>query len=213
VDNPTQAIYDALAPTYDRRWRTYLDLSLQKVVHALSLRGDEHILDVACGTGELVRRLLERWPDLQITAADLSPGMLRQAHAKVGSPNVAWIQADAAALPLAPGGFDVAVCANSFHYFRRPQAVLQEIRRLLLPGGRFILVDWCDDFLLCKLCSFWLRWTDPAFFRTYTADECRTLLTAAGFEVIKVATFRAGWLWGMMLLICTVRREPSAAPT
>jgi ubiquinone/menaquinone biosynthesis C-methylase UbiE len=48
--------YDSLAQVYDRRWRSYIDVSLGKVVSAQFLEGNERILDVACGTGEL-----ERW--------------------------------------------------------------------------------------------------------------------------------------------------------
>ena len=50
--------YDSLAPSYDQRWRSYIDVSLAKVLSAVSLEGDERILDVACGTGELERRMV-----------------------------------------------------------------------------------------------------------------------------------------------------------
>jgi ubiquinone/menaquinone biosynthesis C-methylase UbiE len=122
--------------------------------------------------------------------------MLKQAVGK--SLRASWLQADAGRLPLADRSFDAVLCANSFHYFRNPARSLREMGRVLRPGGRLALVDWCDDYLTCKLCSHWLRWTDPAFYRTYGAGECQALLRGAGFEVFRDDRFRVGWLWGLM---------------
>jgi ubiquinone/menaquinone biosynthesis C-methylase UbiE len=128
--------------------------------------------------------------------------MLQQAaHKEVGRP-VGWVQAAACRLPLADTCFDWVVCANSFHYFRHPLPALREMARVLRPDGSFVLVDWCDDYLTCKLCGWWLRWTDPAFFRAYTLRQCRSLLAQAGFEVVSAERFRVGWLWGLMRFTC-----------
>jgi ubiquinone/menaquinone biosynthesis C-methylase UbiE len=172
---------------------------------ALRLRGDERVLDVACGTGELERRLLSDYPRLRIAALDVTPAMLRQANQKLPAADVGWVQAEASRIPLADAMFDVAVCANSFHYFPRPQGSMREMRRCLVPGGLLVLVDWCDDYLMCKLCSLWLRWTDPAFYCMYTLQDCRALMTRAGFDVVHAERFKVSWLWGMMLL-CGVAR-------
>jgi ubiquinone/menaquinone biosynthesis C-methylase UbiE len=193
--------YDRLAPEYDRRWNTYIDSTLTGVLEALTLAGGERILDVACGTGELERRLLDRWPRLRVIGADLSLEMLRRAEVKPVAGDVSWLQAEAGALPFADGAFDWALCANSFHYFRNPLESLRELLRVLRPGGRLLIVDWCDDFLACRICSLWLRWTDPAFYRMYTLQECRSLLTDAGALVESSKRFRCGWIWGLQRLI------------
>lgn len=88
--------YDRLAGDYDRRWRPYIDATLQAVVSSLEFDGPAAILDVPCGTGELERRLLTKWPALRITGADLSPGMLEQARAKDAGNRVTWIESDVA---------------------------------------------------------------------------------------------------------------------
>ena len=168
--NPVASIYDRLAPIYDRRWRSYGDATLRAVLDALDCRGDERILDVACGTGELEGRLLARWPALRIVAADLSSGMLNQAVEKDNERHVFWIHADVANLPLADNSFDFVFCSSSFHYFRSPTRSLREMYRVLRPGGALVCMDWCDDYLTCKACSWWLRWTDSAFYRTYASS-------------------------------------------
>jgi ubiquinone/menaquinone biosynthesis C-methylase UbiE len=205
MHSETEAVrreYDRLAPIYDRRWRSYVDVTLEAVVRSVSLQGHERILDIACGTGELERRLLARWPSLQIVGTDISLGMLRQASTKKEDSKASWVLAEAAHLPFANGSFDYTICANSFHYFRKPFMALQEARRVLRPQGRLILIDWCDDYLSCKLCSAWLRLTDPAFCQTYTLRACYALLEQAGFEVLQAGHFRVRWIWGMMRCVC-----------
>lgn len=194
--------YDRLAPRYDRRWRSYLAGTLDAVMGSLDLRGDERLLDVACGTGELERRLLARWPGLHVVGIDLSRGMLDYAAKKAFGTQVAWLCAKSSQLPIADGEFDVAICANSFHYFRAPEQALREMRRILRPNGMLVLVDWCDDYLSCRLCSLWLRMTDPAFGRMYGIESLRCLLAAADLPIERADHFRVGWIWGMMRFIC-----------
>jgi ubiquinone/menaquinone biosynthesis C-methylase UbiE len=207
---PVRREYDRLAADYDHRWRPYIDATLRTIIEALRLDGREKVLDVPCGTGELEQRLLAAWPDLEITGVDLSRAMLQRAIEKDAGSKVTWIAADVSRLPLPDDEFDVVVCANSFHYFRAAERSLQEIRRVLRPGGTFILVDWCDDYLTCKLCSLWLRWTDPAFHRTYSLRSCRSLLEDAGFQIEHAERFHINWLWGLMRLVC--RRATSSSP-
>lgn len=196
-----QQTYDSLALDYDQRWWRYVDATLNATLDGLSFRGDETLLDLPAGTGELVGRLLEKWPDLQITGVDLSPAMLNQARAKSFAARATWVQADVSCLPFDDAHFDHALCVNSFHYFPSPLESLKELRRVLRPDGDLILVDWCDDYLTCKLCSLWLRWTDPAFHMTYSLSQCRSLLQEAGFDVLSSRTFRTLRIWGLMRLV------------
>jgi len=198
--------YNQLAASYDRRWRAYVDETVRVVIESVALRGDERILDIACGTGELERLLLARWPGLQIVGTDICEGMLREAARKAECKTVSWLRAGASDLPQPNGSFDCVLCANSFHYFRSPVETLAEVRRVLRPNGQFVLVDWCDNYLICKLCSLWLRLTDRTFFRLYTLPDCRRQLEQSGLEVVGADRFRVGWIWGLMRVVC--RRTP-----
>lgn len=205
--DPVRNEYDRLAESYDRRWRPYLDASLRAVLDVLTPDSKHLVLDVACGTGELERLLQTRCSLLRLFGTDISEGMLRQAARKPLSNVSHWCQSEASRLPFADQQFDNVVCANSFHYFRSPASSLREMRRVLRAGGHLILIDWCDDYWLCKLCSSWLRWTDPAFYRTYSLQSCRSLLQDADLHVCAAERFRISWLWGLMRFVC----QPTAA--
>lgn len=196
--NHVQREYDRLAPTYDDRWSSYIDVTLSRTLDSLQFDGNEHVLDVPVGTGELAVRLLKTWPRLRIDGVDLSPQMLQQAAAKRSLSTVELHEACVTELPFLDNEFDCVFCVNSFHYFREPRSALAEIRRVLRDGGRLVLADWCDDYLACKLCSFWLRIVDPAFHRTYTQRSCETLLAESDFQILDVRRFRVDWVWGMM---------------
>jgi ubiquinone/menaquinone biosynthesis C-methylase UbiE len=197
--DPVRRTYDRLASEYDVRWRRYTKATVDAALRHVTFTGHEHVLDIGCGTGAMTTRLLERWPGVSVTGVDISLLMLAQARAKARSH---WVQANAGRLPFRAGSFDAVTCANSFHFFHSPRATLAEIHRVLRPTGQLVLVDWCDDYLTCKLCGLWLRWTDRAFHRAYTAHSCRKLLDESGFVVLNQARFRVDWLWGLMQFVC-----------
>lgn len=200
--NQVRTEYDHLAEHYDRRWQSYLEATLSPVLESVDFQGDEAVLDVPCGTGEIERRLIAKWPDLSITGVDLSTGMLAQAKAKDQANRVRWVEADVAKLPMPESSFDCVICANSFHYFQSPSDALAAMHRVLRPGGKLLLVDWCDDYWTCKVCSRWLSWREKAFHRIYPLKDCAALAEQAGFRIDQRQRFRVGWVWGLMFLDC-----------
>jgi ubiquinone/menaquinone biosynthesis C-methylase UbiE len=189
--------YDTTAPEYDSRWDYYICATLRKTADRLPARSFTRVLDVACGTGRLLGELSGRWPDTEFVGVDLSREMLREAQAQTGD-NVGLIHGLAGELPLPPDTVDLVVCCNSFHFFPEPAAFLREARRVLEPGGHLVVTDWCDDFLACRLCDWYLRWTDEAHTRLFGADQFRDFIREAGFDSIEVDRYKIDWLWGLM---------------
>jgi ubiquinone/menaquinone biosynthesis C-methylase UbiE len=194
--------YDQEADDYDRRWRHYTAATLDALASLMKLHPGERLLDVPCGTGALEEWLCREHPEIEVVGVDASAAMLARAKSKHARRGYEWIQAEVHNLPFVDSTFDRVVCANSFHCFDRPGVVVREFHRVLKPDGRLAMLDWCDDFLLCRLCSTWFSWTDPAFRRTYGSKECRQLLEEGGFTVERLETFRHRFVWGLMACEC-----------
>jgi SAM-dependent methyltransferase len=102
------------------------------------------VLDLACGTGSISRRILARLPGARTVAVDVDPALLAIAGASVGADDrVTVVRADlahpgwAAAVPVPDGGFDAVVTATALHWLPEPvlRRLYGDLRRLLRPGG------------------------------------------------------------------------------
>lgn len=100
------------------------------------------ILETAAGTGRVTRRLAEAAPEAAIVATDLNEPMLARAAGMVQAPNVKWRVADAQALPFDSHAFDAVVCQFGMMFFPDKAAGHAEARRVLRPGGRYVLSVW-----------------------------------------------------------------------
>jgi ubiquinone/menaquinone biosynthesis C-methylase UbiE len=199
--------YDRWAQVYDLLWRRYTEKTLPVLQRAAAVRSGERVLDLACGTGTLAARLDGSVPDLRLVGVDLSPAMVERARQKLGTrPGLRFERADAHDLPFDGASFDAVLCANTFHYFSAPATVLAEARRVLRPGGRLVLLDWCRDFWTCRVMDAVLRRVDPAHHDCYTLDELRGLLRTAGFDARCAFRYRFDLIWGMMVAEARPRR-------
>src|SRR5687767_5168417 len=101
------------------------------LVQRLPVRPPGDVLEIACGTGLVTKRLRERLdPSLQVTATDLSKVMLDYARAKLdGRKGIEWREADALKLPFEDHRFGAVVCGFGIMFMPDRQAALQEARR------------------------------------------------------------------------------------
>jgi ubiquinone/menaquinone biosynthesis C-methylase UbiE len=103
------------------------------------------VLETACGTGIVTRRLAERIRDHgSLVATDLNEAMI--AHGRTTLPAEAalleWRQADATKLPFPDGSFDAVVCQFGLMFFPDKAAGVREAFRVLKPGGRYLFNVW-----------------------------------------------------------------------
>lgn len=133
--------WDKQAGRYDRQigwWERHLFGEDNRAWAAGHARGD--VLEVAIGTG---LNLPLYGPDLKVTGLDLSPAMLdvaRDRAAELGS-DVELREGDAHHLPFPDASFDSVVCTFSLCNIPDQRQAVSEMRRVLRPGGRLILVD------------------------------------------------------------------------
>jgi len=102
------------------------------------------VLEIACGTGIVTRRLRERLdPPVRLVATDLSRAMLDYARAKLaGSPGIEWREADVAALPFVDAAFGAVVCAFGIMLVADKPAAFRQMRRVLREGGALLFNVW-----------------------------------------------------------------------
>ena len=189
--------YSRLAAHYDRRWSLYVNATIRETLRRIEAEPEDVVLDVGCGTGALLHAIARTFPGACLTGVDLSTDMLAVARTKV-DPKVTLRQGRAENLPFADEAFDVVVSSSVLHYLRAPDAALREMRRVLKPGGRVVICDWCDDYLACRLCDRILRMVNRAHHKTYGRSECISMLQLAGFEEVDLERFKITWLWGHM---------------
>jgi len=190
------AKYARLAPEYDARWSFYVEATTRETLARLRLRPGDRVLDVGCGTGALLGRLAESHPAALLSGVDPVPEMLAVARERVPA-EVELREGWAERIPFAEEQFDVVVSCNMFHYVQRPVDALREMRRVLRPGGRLIVTDWCDDYLACRVCSRYLRLSGDNI-KVYRRRECLRLLQEAGYREVDAERYRISWLWGLM---------------
>ncbi len=112
----------------------------------IALRPGQRVLDVACGTGVVTRHAAPiLGPVGSIVGVDLNSNMLdvARAHALTGGASIEWRQGDAASLPCPDADFDVVLCQQGLQFFPDRAGALQEMHRVLKPGGLVGLCVWC----------------------------------------------------------------------
>jgi len=191
--------YAHLAARYDKRWAFYVSLTVQETIKRLHLKSEERVLDVGCGTGELLMTIGDKFPELEAAGVDPSREMLQVARQKLAD-SVILKEGWAEDLPFQNKSFDVIVSCSAFHFFKEPMRALREFRRVLKPNGRIVITDWCHDYFTCRVHDFFLRLFNQAHSKTYGSGECEILLRESGFKNIKVERYKMNWLWGMMTI-------------
>ncbi|BAY58343.1 hypothetical protein NIES2135_52160 [Leptolyngbya boryana NIES-2135] len=192
--------YDQMSAIYDQRWSQYISNTLNFLKAWAELAPTEKVLDVACGTGEFEQLILTEHSEQNMVGVDISEKMLAIAQQKLQAyPNVTLSLASAEHLPFADQSFDVIVSASAFHYFENPAIALAEMKRVLKPNGKIMILDWCKDYLLCRICDLILKVTDPAHQQCYTQAELHGFLKALGFDITRATKVRFGLVWGMMV--------------
>ena len=162
---------------------------------AAALRPGERVLDVGCGTGIAARLAAHAVaPQGSVVGLDIEPGMLAVARSTATGAGIEWIQASAESIPLPDESVDVVLCQMSLQFVPDRARAIEEMRRVLVHGGRFVLnVPGPTSSFFEPLSEALARHVDPkaaAFvervFSLHDVDELTALLKGAGFWEVNV---------------------------
>lgn len=188
--NPAEVYQEYFVPGNFARWTPVL------LEHAKPRFG-ERVLDVACGTGVVARQVAPIvGSEGRVVAVDLSPAMLavaRREPAPLGAA-IEWERRDACELPDGP--FDLVLCQQGLQFCPDRKAALEEMRRVLAPGGRVAISTWQSldrqaiNQPLAAAAAHRLSISIEAVagppFSLGNPDEVRSLLEEAGFDEIEI---------------------------
>jgi ubiquinone/menaquinone biosynthesis C-methylase UbiE len=169
--------------SYEASWQQrFFGLVHQRMLAMVDASAVAVVLDVGCGTGRLLRAAAKRCPNATLIGVDPAEGMIEVAVRH--TPGATFHVAGAEALPLPTTSVDVALSSISFHHWPNQRRGLEEIARVLRPGGQLCLAD--------PVMPTWLA----PIVRSYAKSPrtLRALLTDAGFRVKKQSPI----LWGIV---------------
>lgn len=158
---------------------------LELVACQIAATPQSRVLDVGCGAGHM--SFAAASSAQEVVAYDLTPEMLavvEQEAARRGLSNIKTRQGSAEALPFQDASYDWVVSRYSAHHWRDLRQALQEIRRVLKPGGTLCLIDITGGHepLLDTYLQAVEVLRDPSHVRDYTESEWLAFLHEAGFR-------------------------------
>ena len=189
--------WDKAVDEYEPSWKQQLQPAHRRLLQMTALRPGERVLDVACGTGLVTLQAAAQVGTTgSVVGTDIADKMLTCARAMArqqGLPQLTFEHMDAEHVGFPDATFDAALCALGLMYVPTPMRALQEMYRVLKPGGRAVAAVWgerqrCGWAAIFPIVDARV-YTDvcPLFFQLGAQDMLAQTFQAAGFTHITSA--------------------------
>lgn len=132
----------AAGATYEGFMGRWSRLLAPEFVSWLPVRPAAHWLDVGCGTGALSDAICARAEPASVVACDPSEPFVQYARRRRVDPRVSFVVAGVGRLPTRSGGFDSVTSALALNFFPRPEAAVEEMRRIAVSDGLVSACVW-----------------------------------------------------------------------
>ncbi|MEN1760492.1 class I SAM-dependent methyltransferase [Anoxynatronum sibiricum] len=160
------------------------------------------ILDVGCGTGQLLRDIRRAFPHLplELTGVDYAPAMIAQAQALESGETrpITYACLTAQELDQLPQPYHLILCTHSFPYYPDQRKALDQFRQALVPGGHVIMAQAAGVTLYDRFVLFFVKWTTGA--ALYPSEPAVRQLIHYRFQLMLVRPLREKWFMPTILL-------------
>ena len=186
---------------YDRisRWPQFRVLRRIAIAELKRYRPEGVLADVGCGPGYLIANLVSSFPHLSIIGVDIADEMLTKAKENLAlsgvNREINFRQGDIRELPFQAGSIDFVVSTLSLHHWSKPDKAIEEIYRVLKPGGQFLIFDvrrdayrlvyWLVRFAQSFILPSALKQSNEptgSFLAAYTQNEVKDILRITSFR-------------------------------
>jgi len=153
---------------------------------SVQIKEDSHVLDIGCGGGANIARLLQRAPKGIVQGIDYSPVSVaksQKVNAKAIAEGRCQVQeANVAKLPFEENTFDLITAFETIYFWPDIEHCFSEVKKALKPGGQFVIVN--EDDGLSGNNEKWEKLIEGM--HTYKPEEIRLHLSNAGFKGIDI---------------------------
>lgn len=181
----SEKIFNKWGKTYDKSiWMKWIITWIPSILAEMKEVKNPSILDVGCGTGEVLYRLLELQPKF-VGGVDISKEMIEEARKKFKDGNAEFKIGDAESLSWPDGTFNYVILTGSFHHFPNPHILLEEINRVLKARGFLIVADPHLFPCIREIYNLLLRFYPyKGDYYLYSQRELKNLFIESGFSIV-----------------------------
>lgn len=194
-------IWDKYEKIYDKLWVQKVSLGptrkvIKRKLRALDPRG-KSIIDIGCGTGQLLCEVQEAWPEASVVGVE--PSKMGNEAARKG---IKVIRASIASL-RGKRLYDIALCTHSFPYYQDKPKAIKKLAQLIAPEGYLLVANACTNTLYDKIALGGVKITTSK--AEYPSEKEMRAYLEPYFEVVEVVQINKRYIPSIQLYIAKKR--------
>ena len=144
----------------------------------------DRLIDIGCGPGAFLSLVQKRFPDIQLNALDLSEEMVKETRSRLSATAIVTA-GDAEHMPLEDHQYQAVTCNMSIHHYPHPQDAVNEMHRILRPGGYLLLNDMDCVLPIRALANLIFPRLPGGDVKMYSREEILAMVKKAGFRDVR----------------------------